>query len=175
MPAQTAAAAIHIRPVQHDDAAAIADIYNQGINERIATFETELRTVEAMTAWVAEHEERYPALVAEVDGQVAGWASVSSYRPRACYAGIGEFSIYIDGAYRGRGIGRVLLAALIEAAERAGYWKLVSRIFTFNHASRKLCTTLGFREVGVYEKHAKLDDKWLDVVIVERLIPANLD
>ncbi|AMY10800.1 N-acyltransferase YncA [Luteitalea pratensis] len=118
--------------------------------------------------------ERYPMLVAASDGRVLGCASLSSYRPRDCYAGIAEFSIYLDRAARGRGTGRVLLMALIDAARERGFWKLVSRIFPFNTASRALCAACGFREVGIYEKHAPLDGRWLDVVIVERLIPENL-
>ncbi len=106
---------------------------------------------------------------------VIGSASLSSYRPRACYAGIAEFSIYLDRRARGRGLGRPLLNALVDTARQRGYWKLVSRIFTFNQASRALCRACGFREVGVYEKHGQLDGAWLDVVIVERLIPENLE
>jgi len=164
---------MRIRPAVREDAAAIAEIYNQGILERIATFEAEPRTVEQMEEWVAEHGGRYPALVGEIDGQVVGWASVGTYRPRACYAGIGEYSIYVHRDWRGRGLGRVLVQALIDEAERQGYWKLVSRIFTFNTASLKVARDLGFREVGIYERHARLDGDWLDVVIVERLIPSN--
>jgi L-amino acid N-acyltransferase YncA len=100
---------------------------------------------------------------------------LSNYRPRACYEGIAEFSIYLDRAARGRGIGRQLLTALVDAARVRGYWKLVSRVFPFNTPSRALCKACGFREVGVYEKHGRLDGKWLDVVIVERLIPENLE
>jgi phosphinothricin acetyltransferase len=99
---------------------------------------------------------------------------VTGYRPRACYAGIGEFSIYLDRAARGRGVGRTLLDALVDEARARGYWKLVSRIFPANAASRALCRACGFREVGTYEKHARLDGEWKDVVIVERLIPENL-
>ena len=98
----------------------------------------------------------------------------TGHRPRVCYAGIGEFSIYLDRAARGRGVGRQLLDALIGVARERGYWKLVSRIFPFNTASRSLCRSCGFREVGVYEKHAQLDGQWIDVVIVERLILENL-
>jgi len=163
-----------IRRARPEDAAAIAEIYTQGILERIATFESEPRTPEMMLAWLAEHDERHPVLVAERAGRVLGWASISSYRPRACYAGVGEFSIYLHRDARGQGIGKVLLDALIDEARRLGYWKLLSRVFPFNTASRRLCAALGFREVGVYEKHAKLDGRWLDVVIVERLIPENL-
>ncbi len=171
---QVTANELAIRRARPEDAAAIAEIYTQGILERIATFESEPRTPEMMLAWLAEHDERHPVLVAERDGRVLGWASISSYRPRACYAGVGEFSIYLHRDARGQGIGKVLLGALIDEARRLGYWKLLSRVFPFNTASRRLCAALGFREVGVYEKHAKLDGRWLDVVIVERLIPENL-
>ena len=103
-----------------------------------------------------------------------GWAGLSAYRPRACYEGIAEFSIYLDRDARGRGVGRQLLTSLIDAARDRGYWKLVSRVFPFNTASRALCRACGFREVGVYEKHGCLDGQWMDAVIVERLIPENL-
>lgn len=161
-----------IRPATDDDAAAIAAIYNQGIAERGATFETDLRSAGDVSPKIADGA-RCPLLVAAEHGTVLGWASVSAYRARPCYAGIAEFSIYLDRTARGRGLGRQLLTALIDAARDRGYWKLVSRIFPFNAASRALCRSCGFREVGVYEKHGRLDGEWLDVVIVERLIPEN--
>ena len=164
---------IDVRPATAEDAPAITRIYNQGIAERAATFETELRSASDITERL-EHAERYPLLVAVDGDRIAGWAGLSRYRPRACYDGIAEFSIYLDRSARRRGIGRVLLSALIEAAGARGYWKLVSRIFPFNTASRALCRSCGFREVGVYEKHGCLDGQWLDVIIVERLIPENL-
>ena len=163
-----------IRLAERKDAAAIADIYNQGIAERGATFETEPRSVDDIDARLGD-QLRFPTLVAEDAGTVLGWAGLSSYRARACYAGIGEFSVYLDRTARGRGVGRQLVEALVEAARERGYWKLVSRIFPFNTASRALCRACGFREVGVYEKHGCLDGQWLDVVIVERLIPAKPD
>lgn len=164
---------VSIRPARMDDAAAIAEIYNQGILARIATYETVLREPADIEENLKNAAGRFPFLVAVIDGRVLGWASVSTYRPRECYRGIGEFSIYIHEDARGKGVGKVLLPALIQAAETAGFWKLLSRVFLFNTGSRKLCAINGFREVGIYEKHAKLDDEWLDVVIVERLIPAN--
>ena len=162
-----------IRPATPDDAAGVARIYNQGIEDRGATFETEPRTPDDMAARLEEGD-RFPVLVAEKGGAVVGWAGLSSYRSRACYAGIAEFSIYLDRTARGRGIGRELLTALVGAARERGYWKLVSRVFPFNAASRSLCRSCGFREVGVYQKHARLDDEWMDVVIVERLIDENM-
>jgi L-amino acid N-acyltransferase YncA len=162
-----------IRHATADDAPGIADTYNQGIADRGATFETEPRTVDSIRARI-EEAQRFPLLVAEDAGRVIGWAGLSGYRARACYVGIAEFSIYLDRAARGHGVGRQLLEALVATARERGYWKLLSRIFPFNTASRALCRTCGFREVGVYEKHGQLDGEWLDVVIVERLIPENL-
>jgi phosphinothricin acetyltransferase len=98
---------------------------------------------------------------------VVAWASSSTYRPRECYAGVAECSVYVAQHARGQGAGRMALQALIEAARNAGFWKLVSRIFPENHASRALVRSVGFREVGVYERHGKLDGNWRDVVIVE--------
>jgi len=157
---------IYIRPARNADA--------QGIAGRQATFETVLRTADDILSAMAAGGKRYPWIVAVLDGEIVGWASVSTYRPRPCYAGIGEFSIYVDERARGQGVGKVLLPALISAAEEAGFWKLLSRVFPTNTASRKLAAACGFREVGLYEKHAKLDGRWIDVVIIERLIEANL-
>ena len=164
---------ITIRDAQPPDAEAIARIYNQGIEERAATFETQPRTAQDIAVKLADRE-RYPVLVATEGDAVIGWAGLSTYRPRACYSGIAEFSIYLDQAARNRGVGRRLLTALVGAARDRGYWKLVSRVFPFNTASRALCKACGFREVGIYEKHGQLDGHWLDVVIVERVIPENI-
>lgn len=160
-----------VRPAEIADAAAIARIYNQGIEERIATFETRLRTAADIRSWFGG---THPVIVLEAAGEVVAFAATSLYRNRACYAGIAEVSLYVARDFRGRGAGRLAMQSIIQAAEKAGFWKLVSRVFVDNHASRRLIASMGFREVGVYEKHAKLDGVWRDVVIVERLIPLNL-
>jgi phosphinothricin acetyltransferase len=158
-----------------DDAAAIAEIYNQGIADRVATYETEPRSAEDQQNWLRGIAGRYPAVVAEIEGEIVGWAGAGPYRARECYRGIGEFSMYVGRDWRRRGVGDLLLVGLISEAERLGLWKLLSRVFPFNEASRALCRKHGFREVGMYEKHARLDGRWLDVVIVERLITSNLN
>ncbi len=155
------------RLANEDDAARIAEIYNQGIEDRVATFETELRTVEAVRSWFSVP---YPIVVVERAGEVIAWASASQYRPRACYAGICEFSVYVHRSARGEGAGKVAMEALIHRAAKAGYTKLLSRVFVENTASRRLLRSLGFREVGVYHRHGQLDGIWRDVVIVERLL-----
>jgi phosphinothricin acetyltransferase len=161
---------LHARGAMPADAPEIARIYNQGIADRVATFETAPRSAEDVRAWF---DGAHPIVVVE-DGQaIVAFASTSSYRPRACYAGIAEFSVYVAREARGHGAGRLAMEALIAEAERAGLWKLLSRVFVENAASRSLLRSLGFREVGIYEKHGQLDGAWRDVVIVERLIEAN--
>lgn len=154
------------------DAPAIAAIYNEGIEERSATFETRRRTAPDVAAWI---DGRHPVVVVEdAGGTVVGFAATFEYRPRACYAGVAEFSVYVARAARGQGVGRLAMEALLSAADEVGLWKLVSRVFVENADSRRLLGGLGFREVGVYERHGRLDGRWRDVVIVERLLPAAL-
>ena len=154
-----------------DDIPAMTQIYNEGIEDRVGTFETRPRSHDDVRAWF---DGVHPLVVVERDGQLVAFGSTSSYRSRDCYAGIAEFSVYVSRAVRGQGAGRVAMEALIAAAAQAGYWKLVSRIFVENTASRTLMARLGFREVGIYEKHGKLDGVWRDAVIVERIIPENV-
>ncbi len=161
---------MQVRSAKLADAEAIAAIYNQGIEDRVATFETRPRSADDIRAWF---DGVHPIVVVEDAGQVIAFAATSTYRPRECYAGIAEFSVYVDRAQRGRGAGRCAMQGLIEAAEAAGFWKLVSRVFTENHASRALLVALGFREVGIYEKHGQLDGVWRDVVILERLLKSE--
>jgi L-amino acid N-acyltransferase YncA len=113
-------------------------------------------------------------VVVEDQGEVISFANTTAYSPRACYSGVAEFSVYTDSGARGRGAGTQAMKALIRASEEAGFWKLVARVFVENTPSRNLLLSLGFREVGVHEKHARLDGVWRDVVVIERLLPANL-
>ena len=153
------------------DAVAIAEIYNQCIADRVATFETRPRTADDVRGWF---KAAYPIVVVVDDGKVIAFASTSLYRTRECYSGIAEFSVYVARDQRRRGAGRIAMQALLQDAQRCGFWKLLSRIFVENTASRALMRDLGFREVGIYHKHGKLDGQWRDVVIVEYVIEANL-
>lgn len=162
---------MRVRLATSADAAAIAAIYNQGIEDRVGTFETELRTTAMVATWF---DDIHPIVVVEQEGEKVAYASTSTYRSRPCYAGIAEFSVYVRRDWRGKGAGRLAMTQLLEECERAGFWKLVSRVFVENAASRGLLHALSFREVGIYEKHGQLDGVWRDVVIVEYLLTSNL-
>jgi L-amino acid N-acyltransferase YncA len=146
----------------------MAHIYNQGIEDRTATFETRPRSPAEVAAWF---DGRHPTVLVEEGGRAIAFAATSTYRPRDCYAGVAEFSVYVAWEARGCGAGRLAMEALLAAAAQAGFWKLVSRVFPENTASLTLLRSLGFREVGIYQKHGQLDGVWRDVVIVERLLP----
>jgi phosphinothricin acetyltransferase len=155
------------RPAGPADAARVAAIYNQGIEERGATFETRPRAAAELAAEIAEPSVAL-FLVAECDGDIVGFGRITPYSTRACYAGVGEASIYVDRDARESGIGRLLFDALCEAAAAGGYWKLLGLLFPTNTASRALVRAAGCREVGVFRHHGQLDGEWRDVLLVER-------
>ena len=156
---------IRARAATAADAVEIARIYNQGLEERIATFETRPRTEVEVAAWLS-----FPLAVALEDGRLLAFASSSAYSPRACYAQIGEFSVYTAREARKRGAGRAALGKLFELARAAGLSKLTSKVLVENAPSRALLASMGFREVGVHRRHAQLDGVWRDVVVVEILL-----
>jgi phosphinothricin acetyltransferase len=156
-----------VRAAIRDDAGRIAEIYNQGIADRVATFETDLRRTGQVEGWF---DSDYPVCVAGHGQTVFAYAVAFPYRSRPCYDGVREFSVYAARDGRGQGFGNAALNALVARAKDRGWWKLLSRVFPENEASRRLCASLGFREVGIYQKHAQLDGQWRDVVIVEKLL-----
>ncbi|HEX6708816.1 MAG TPA: GNAT family N-acetyltransferase [Rubrobacter sp.] len=133
------------RSATRSDAEAIARIYIEGIDERIATFETRPRTAQEIQGWF---DDTHPIVVVE-EGVVVSFANTSAYSTRECYSGVAEFSVYAAREARGPGAGTLAMKALIKAAEEAGFWKLVLRVFVENGPSRALLLSLGFREVGV--------------------------
>jgi phosphinothricin acetyltransferase len=158
------------RPAARQDAAAIAHIYREGIEDRVATFETEPPSAADVLSLLDARLATHPAVVVEGDGQVIAFAWVGPYSERQCYSGIGEFSVYVARGSRGTGAGQIALGELLNACESRGFWKLVSKVFPENTASRRLCASHGFTEVGIHKRHARLDGTWRDVVVVERLL-----
>ncbi len=158
-----------MRPARRDDAAAIAAIHAQGIEERTATFRTEPPPAQEVAEWIARGG-RFPVLVYEDRDGGAGAAWIVPYAAADFYAGVGEYAVYVAGRARGRGVGRALLEAACAEAGRLGYWKLIGKLFTTNNPSIELAHACGFRDVGVHHRHGRLDGGWRDVLVVERLL-----
>ncbi|MBB6215048.1 phosphinothricin acetyltransferase [Anaerosolibacter carboniphilus] len=154
-----------------DDVPAIREIYNQGIEDRIATLETRLRTDEDMKEWLLNRSDQHKVLIVQDDTEtIHGWASLNVFNSRCCYSGVVDISVYIRRDMRGKGLGKILLQNLIGVAKEQGFHKLVLSTFKFNEAGQHLYKSVGFREVGTYIQQGILDGKWIDVTIMERLL-----
>ncbi len=159
-----------IRNATSGDAAAIATIYNQGIIDRIATLETEERTPEERVRWLAARGPRHPVLVAERDGRIVGWGSLNQFNPRKAYDCVADFSVYVERALRGKGVGSALLRALTARAKQLGYHKMVLSAFPWNQLGMALYQKYGFRTVGIYKEQGLLDGQWVDTIIMEKIL-----
>ena len=186
------------------DAGAIARVYNQGIEDRVATLETELRTPDDRRQWLASRSPRHPVIVAETaefivagtvgpaltegglrqtrpgsasadspssQGGPIGWASLNVFNAREAYRFVADISVYVERGWRGKGVGRVLLEKLTGLGRAHGYHKLVLSAFPGNAAGMALYTKLGFRTVGIYHEQGQLDGKWVDTIVMEKLLP----
>ena len=161
---------VTIRDATGADVDAICAIHNQGIADRSATLDTAERTPADTRAWLTGRGPRHPVIVAEHDGTVTGWASLNRFNPRPAYDLVADFSVYVERAARGRGVGRQLLDRLIALARTHGYHKMVLAAMAFNDAGLALYTAAGFSRVGVYREQGQLDGRWVDVVIMEKLL-----
>jgi phosphinothricin acetyltransferase len=159
-----------IRFASPDDAPAICTIYNQGIEDRVATLETERRDPEERRRWLGSRGTRYPVVVAESGGQIVAWASLNSFNPRRCYDHVADISVYVERSWRGKGVGRALLARLVELGRSLGFHKLALACFPTNKPGVALYERMGFVPVGVYREQGLLDGQWVDVLIMEQLL-----
>jgi L-amino acid N-acyltransferase YncA len=162
--------AIAVRFASLDDAPAICTIYNQGIEDRLATLETELRDSDERRRWLGSRGPRHPVVVAESGTQVIAWASLNSFNPRQCYDHVADISVYVERSWRGKGVGRMLLARLLELGRSVGFHKLVLACFPTNKPGGALYERMGFVPVGVYREQGLLDGQWVDVLIMEHLL-----
>ncbi|MEH6990775.1 arsinothricin resistance N-acetyltransferase ArsN1 family A [Cytobacillus firmus] len=159
-----------VREARKADLVAILEIYNQGIEDRIATLETEKKDLSYMAKWFEQHQCRYCVLAAEIGGQVIGWASVNPYSSRCAYDGVADLSIYIAREFRGKGAGGKLLSALEKKARENKFHKLVLFTFPFNELGQSLYKKMGFREVGIFLNQGVLDGEFVDVMAMEKLL-----
>jgi L-amino acid N-acyltransferase YncA len=155
---------VEIRDLRPGDWPEVARIYTEGIATRNATFETE---VPAWERWDAAHlpDHRF---VRVANGRVVGWIALAPVSDRSCYAGVAEVSVYVGEEARATGVGSVLVEAVVESSERAGFWTLQTGVFPENEASLALCRRSGFRVVGTQERIGGLDGIWRDVLLLER-------
>ena len=159
------------RLVNLDDMPSITEIYNQGIEDRTATLETKLRTVNDMNNWFSGRGERYKVVViADETGKVYGWASLNVFNSRCCYRGVADISIYIKREMRGKGLGKILLSFLVQVAKENDFHKLVLSTFESNEQGQGLYNSQGFRKVGTYINQGILDGKFINITIMEKLL-----
>jgi len=153
--------------MKRDDAPAVAEIYNEGIRGRGATFRRDEVDASFVASWV-DQADRYPVLVALRTGRVLGWARASAYSDFDGYAGIGELAIYVTASARRRGVARELVEGLAEACRERGYWKLIAKVFPSNEGSIELLHRCGYRDVGLHLRHGRHEDGWRDVLLLEK-------
>lgn len=169
-----------LRLASATDADAICRIYNQGIEDRVATLETELRTPDERRHWLASRDARHPVIVAEVASEapagpiapatITGWASLNVYNAREAYRFVADISVYVERGWRGKGVGRLMLEKLTELGRAHGYHKLVLSAFPGNAAGMALYTKSGFRTVGIYHEQGQLDGKWVNTIVMEKIL-----
>ena len=159
-----------VRMARSSDAETICTIYNQGIEDRVATLETELRTPAERREWMATRGPRHPVLVAEARGIVVGWGSLNRFNPRPAYDHVADLSVYVERAWRGRGVGQCLLERLVALARDLRYHKMVLAAFPTNRPGITLYERIGFTTVGIYHEQGQLDGRWVDVIVMEKLL-----
>src|SRR6266852_3590913 len=166
---------LEIRHATEEDAASTCEIFNEAVQDRLETFNSDPRTVDDQRLQVAAaaQDPKHPILVADVRNWIAGWAALSSYDSRIALDDIGEVFIYVRRSFRSYGVGRQLMRSVQETAALLGYRKLIGRILAANHDGLLLCRATGWREVGRHSAHARLHDGLHDVVLVEYLIPGE--
>ncbi len=162
---------IAVRLAELDDAEAIRAIYNREVTETTVTFDLVPRTLAEQEAWLTARTGAHPAIVAvDGDGSVIGFGSLSAYRDRPAYNTTVEDSVYVHGDHRGRGVGRLVLRELIRVGTAHGFHAVMARIVGGHQASIALHASCGFREVGVEREVGRKFGRWLDVVLMERLL-----
>ncbi|MFB6468650.1 arsinothricin resistance N-acetyltransferase ArsN1 family A [Cytobacillus sp. Hz8] len=162
---------LKVRLATKKDLTDILDIYNQGIEDRIATLEENPKDLNYMQNWFEkEHNQRYLVMVAEKNGEIVGWASLNRYSNRCAYNGVTDLSIYIKRFQRGVGIGSTLLKEIERNAKINDFNKIVLFTFPFNEMGQYLYRKIGYREVGILKNQGKLDNKFVDVMVMEKIL-----
>ena len=158
-----------IRPATEKDQEAIMDIYNEAVENTTATFDTEKRTAEKQFAWFRNHKHNHPVIVAEENGIITGWASLSAWSERCAYDGTVEVSVYIHHEHRGKGIGKKLLELITLEGKKVKNHSVISRISEGNEISIHIHEQLGYRHIGVMKEAGMKFGKYIDVYLMQYL------
>ena len=161
---------IQTRQAKEEDLPEILDIYNQGIHDRIATLDIDMKDMSMMNTWFHEREAASPLVVAVKEDTVVGWASLSPYSSRYVYRKAAVLSIYVARQKRGNGIGKRLLTAIEEAANNTGLHKIVLFLLPDNKQGHRLYDSAGYRKVGVMKEQGLMDGKYIDIILMEKII-----
>ncbi len=159
-----------IRPAEAGDLAAIANIYNDAVLNSTATFDTEPATLQESKQWLRERSHPYAVLVAEHGGEVIGWAALKAFASKPAYRFTAENTVYVRADMRARGVGKALMGRLLEVAAENSFRTVIARIAAPNPASVRLHRRLGFRRVGVERDVGRKFERWLDVVVMQKLL-----
>jgi len=161
-----------VKRANYSDLPAIREIYNEGIEDRIATLETEPKTADDIADWWNEHDARYAVLVCSEKNHVIGWASLNRFSHRCAHSAIADLSVYVARAHRGRGLGYALLTALEAIAVEAQFHKIVLHALNTNEHGKRLYRKCGFVEVGIFKDHGMVNDRCVDVIAMEKILSA---
>lgn len=157
-----------MRSMQPEDYKEVLEIFQEGIETKMATFDTELPTWES---WDMNFHKNCRLVLIDEKETVIGWAALKLISTRSCYSGVAEVSVYVSGAFQGRGLGTMLLKRLVQLSESSGFWTLQSGVFPENISSLSIHHKAGFRTVGKREKLGKIGEEWKDVLLLERRSP----
>ena len=161
---------IGLRDATRADVPSICAIHNQGIEDRVATLDVDPHTLDEQLIWFQHHGPCHPVVVAEALGGIIGWASLNQFSARPAYRFVADLSVYIERQWRGKGVGTLLLREIEARAHTLGYHKIVLSAFPFNQAGMRLYKRFGFRTVGIYHEQGMIDGRWIDTIIMEKLL-----
>lgn len=160
-----------LRRATLDDLPAITEIYNDAVLNTIATFDTQPKSLDEQKAWFNEHGMKYPLMVAEIDGAVTGWASLSRWSGRCAYANTAEISVYVSRTHRGKGIGKQLTREIVAEGQRVGLHTVIARIADGNEVSIRLHESAGFKHIGIMREVGEKFGKLIDVYMMQKIYP----
>ena len=158
-----------IRRAMLDDLQDITDIYNEAIQKTVATFDTELKTLDEQNLWFEDHGPKNPIIIAEQDGVIVGWAALSKYSTRCAYSDTAELSLYVKEEFQGKGFGTKLMKAINQEGEKAGIHAAIARITDGNKISIQLHKSVGFEHIGVMKEVGLKFGKRLDVHLMQKV------